>query len=71
MADSGDEFSMKGQLYMEFGYVYETGVRERNEDALLLRNSLFAKGELILAAVCDGKWRGCIVLLYPGNGRMV
>lgn len=54
MADSGDEFSMKGQLYMEFGYVYETGVRERNEDALLLRNSLFAKGELILAAVCDG-----------------
>ena len=39
---------------MEFGYVYETGARARDEDALLLRSSLFTKGELILAAVCDG-----------------
>ncbi len=39
---------------MEFGYVYETGAGTCNEDALLLRSSLFANGELILAAVCDG-----------------
>lgn len=39
---------------MVFGYVYETGARKRNEDALLFRSSLFADGELIFAAVCDG-----------------
>lgn len=39
---------------MEFGYVYETGKREHNEDALLLRSSLLAKGELVMVAVCDG-----------------
>lgn len=39
---------------MEFSYVYETGARAYNEDALLYRSSLFAEGELVLAAVCDG-----------------
>lgn len=39
---------------MVFGYVYETGGREKNEDALLFRSSLFAGGELAFAAVCDG-----------------
>ena len=39
---------------MEFGYVYETGVRACNEDALLFRSSLFSEGELVMAAVCDG-----------------
>lgn len=39
---------------MVFGYVYEAGARERNEDALLFRSSLFAEGELVFAAVCDG-----------------
>lgn len=39
---------------MVFGYVYETGKRVRNEDALLFRSSLFAGGELTYAAVCDG-----------------
>lgn len=39
---------------MEFGYVYETGARACNEDAVLYRSSLFVEGELVLAAVCDG-----------------
>lgn len=39
---------------MTFGYVYETGRRAENEDALLFRSSLFAGGELVFAAVCDG-----------------
>jgi serine/threonine protein phosphatase PrpC len=39
---------------MVFGYVYEIGKRAQNEDALLFRSSLFARGELVLAAVCDG-----------------
>jgi serine/threonine protein phosphatase PrpC len=39
---------------MEFGYVYEAGKRARNEDALIFRSSLFAAGELVFAAVCDG-----------------
>lgn len=39
---------------MIFGYVYETGKRVCNEDALLFRSSLFAGGKLCLAAVCDG-----------------
>jgi len=39
---------------MTFGYVYETGKRAENEDALLFRSSLFAGGELVFAAVCDG-----------------
>lgn len=39
---------------MVFGYVYETGKRACNEDALLFRSSLFAGGELCFAAVCDG-----------------
>lgn len=39
---------------MEFGYVYETGKRAENEDALLFRCSLLSKGELWFAAVCDG-----------------
>lgn len=39
---------------MVFGYVYETGKRACNEDALLFRSSLFAGGSLCFAAVCDG-----------------
>lgn len=39
---------------MKFGYVYETGRRAENEDALLFRCSLLSKGELLFAAVCDG-----------------
>lgn len=39
---------------MKFGYVYETGKRAENEDALLFRCSLLSKGELLFAAVCDG-----------------
>lgn len=39
---------------MVFGYVYETGKRSGNEDALLFRSSLFAGGELLFMAVCDG-----------------
>ena len=39
---------------MKFGYVYETGKRAENEDALLFRCSLLSKGELVFAAVCDG-----------------
>lgn len=39
---------------MTFGYVYETGKRAENEDAILFRSSLFAGGELSFAAVCDG-----------------
>lgn len=39
---------------MEFGYVYETGKREENQDALLFRSSLLSMGRLWFAAVCDG-----------------
>lgn len=39
---------------MRFGYVYETGKRAENEDALLFRCSLLSEGELWFAAVCDG-----------------
>lgn len=39
---------------MKFGYVYETGKRKENEDALLYRLCLFSRGELALLAVCDG-----------------
>lgn len=39
---------------MVFGYVYETGKRKENEDALLFRSSLFTGGELDFIAVCDG-----------------
>lgn len=39
---------------MKFGYVYETGKRAENEDALLFRCSLLSEGELWFAAVCDG-----------------
>lgn len=39
---------------MNFGYVYETGKRKENEDALLYRLCLFSRGELALLAVCDG-----------------
>lgn len=49
-----NDFSRKGQLNMKFGYVYETGKRAENEDALLFRCSLLSKGELWLSAVCDG-----------------
>ena len=39
---------------MKFGYVYETGKRKENEDALLYRLCLFSGGELAVLAVCDG-----------------
>lgn len=39
---------------MTFGYVYETGKRAENEDALFFRSSLFAEGELAFGAICDG-----------------
>lgn len=39
---------------MVFGHVYETGRRQCNEDAVLLRSSLFSDGEVVFAAVCDG-----------------
>lgn len=39
---------------MVFGYVYETGRRQRNEDAMLFRSSLFSDGEVVFAALCDG-----------------
>ncbi|MCH5281033.1 MAG: serine/threonine-protein phosphatase [Lachnospiraceae bacterium] len=39
---------------MKFGYVYETGMRKENQDALLYRLCQFSGGELAFLAVCDG-----------------
>lgn len=39
---------------MVFGYVYETGMRKSNQDALLFRSTLLSEGELSMAVVCDG-----------------
>lgn len=39
---------------MLFGYVYETGMRMSNQDALLFRSTLLSQGELCMAVVCDG-----------------
>ena len=39
---------------MVFGYVYESGLRPNNQDALLVRSTKLAQGELVMAVVCDG-----------------
>ena len=39
---------------MVFGYVYETGLRPNNQDALLVRSTKLSQGELVMAVVCDG-----------------
>ncbi len=39
---------------MKTGYVYDKGARDKNEDALLYRETLFKKGTLALCCVCDG-----------------
>lgn len=39
---------------MVFGYVYETGLRPKNQDALLVRSTKLSQGELVMAVVCDG-----------------
>ena len=40
--------------YVKTGYVYDKGARDKNEDALLYRETLFKKGTLALGCVCDG-----------------
>lgn len=39
---------------MYFSYVYEKGTRAHNQDAILVRSSLFQTGKLSLIAICDG-----------------
>ncbi|MBE5895005.1 MAG: serine/threonine-protein phosphatase, partial [Lachnospiraceae bacterium] len=39
---------------MEYGVLYEKGCRERNQDSLALHRMMTQRGEVVLAAVCDG-----------------
>ena len=39
---------------MVFGYVYESGLRPVNQDAVLVRSTRLSSGELTMAVVCDG-----------------
>ena len=39
---------------MEYGVLFEKGCRDRNQDSLALHRMMTQRGEVVLAAVCDG-----------------